>query len=180
MDKDKPHKLAFDPACWAFPRAARRISPAAASSGWQVLTAAWTNRVSHKLIVCVVNQLTTHHGLDVKYANYEFNPNVDQLMLKNGIRFVTPFSERTTGDFFVIETNFLKEAAVKNFTTFGGEHLLSYHAEGEPRVRRQLRHRQRLPFLVRRPVLCLEILTGRRASPPPVADRRCFSFRLIS
>jgi hypothetical protein len=67
----------------------------------------------------MVNQLTTHQGLDVKYASYDFNPHVDQLMLKDGIRFVTPLSERTTGDFFVIETNFLKDAAVKNFTTFG-------------------------------------------------------------
>ena len=118
MDKDNPINWRLTPLLGISARGSEDL--AGGGLIWMAgLNSGVDYRVSHKLIVCVVNQLTTHHGLDVKYANYEFNPNVDQLMLKNGVRFVTPFSERTTGDFFVIETNFLKEAAVKNFTTFG-------------------------------------------------------------
>ena len=118
MDKDQPMTWRLTPLLGISARGSADLA-----GGGVIWMAGLNNsvdyRVSHKLIVCVVNQLTTHHGIDVKYASYNFNPNVDQLMLKNGVRFVTPFSERTTGDFFVIETNFLKEAAVKNFTTFG-------------------------------------------------------------
>jgi hypothetical protein len=76
-------------------------------------------RVSSRLIVCMANQFTTHEGLDVRYANYDFNPDVNQQMLKNGVRLVTPLSSRTTGEVFVIETNYLKAAAVRDFTTIG-------------------------------------------------------------
>jgi hypothetical protein len=118
MDKENPMNWRLTPLVGISARGSQDLA-----GGGLIWMAGLNNsvdyRVSHKLIVCVVNQLTTHHGLDVKYASYEFNPNVDQLMLKNGLRFVTPFTARTTGDFFVIETNFLKEAAVKNFTTYG-------------------------------------------------------------
>ena len=40
-------------------------------------------------------------------------------MVSRGDSKYTPLSSRTTGDVFVIETNYLKDAAVKNFTTFG-------------------------------------------------------------
>jgi hypothetical protein len=118
MDRDQPMNWRLTPLVGISARGSEDLA-----GGGVIWMAGLNNsvdyRVSHKLIVCVVNQITTHHGLDVKYSSYEFNPHVDQLMLKNGVRFVTPFSERTTGDFFVIETNFLKEAAVKNFTTLG-------------------------------------------------------------
>jgi hypothetical protein len=67
----------------------------------------------------VVNQFTVHRSLTVKYSTYKFDPNVSQEMLKDGVRLVTPLSSRTTGDVFVIETNYLKDAAVQSFTTIG-------------------------------------------------------------
>jgi len=118
MDKDQPMNWRLTPLLGISARGSEDLA-----GGGVIWMAGLNNsvdyRVNHNLIVCMVNQLTTHQGLDVKYASYDFNPHVDQLMLKDGIRFVTPLSERTTGDFFVIETNFLKDAAVKNFTTFG-------------------------------------------------------------
>ena len=118
MDKENPMNWRLTPLVGISARGSQDLA-----GGGLIWMAGLNNsvdyRVSHKLIVCVVNQITTHHGLDVKYSSYEFNPHVDQLMLKNRLRFVTPFTARTTGDFFVIETNFLKEAAVKNFTTYG-------------------------------------------------------------
>jgi hypothetical protein len=77
-------------------------------------------RVSPKLIVCLVDQVTIHESTTVKYSDYKFDPNINQQMLKNGLRFASPLSPKTTADLFVIETNYLKDAAVKNFTTFGG------------------------------------------------------------
>jgi hypothetical protein len=77
-------------------------------------------RVNSKLILGMVNQLTTHQSMAVKYGSTKFDPQIDQQILKNGIRAVTPLNSRLIGDVFVIQTNFLQDAAVESFTTFGG------------------------------------------------------------
>jgi hypothetical protein len=77
-------------------------------------------RVSPQLVVCVINQATEHKSMTVSYGSYHFNPNIDQQILKNGVRAVVPITRRVIVDGFVVETNFLKSAAVKQFTTFGG------------------------------------------------------------
>ena len=46
--------------------------------------------------------------------------------MKNGLRAVTPFTRRVIGDFFIVDSRFLKAAAVKSFQTFGGS--LSFRA----------------------------------------------------
>lgn len=76
-------------------------------------------RINSKLILGLVNQYTYHKSMTVKYGSDKFDPQVNQDIIKNGIRAVTPLSPRTTLDGFVVETNFLKAAAVKSFTTFG-------------------------------------------------------------
>ena len=76
-------------------------------------------RVNHRLIVCLVNQLTTHQGLPVKYGSYSFDSEIDQLIAKNGIRLVTPLTKRLIGDVYFIDTRFLNAAAVKQFETVG-------------------------------------------------------------
>lgn len=77
-------------------------------------------RVNSKLILGMVNQITTHQSVAVKYGSTKFDPKIDQQILKNGLRAVTPITSRLIGDVFVIETNFLQDAAVESFTTFGG------------------------------------------------------------
>jgi hypothetical protein len=77
-------------------------------------------RVNSKLIIGMVNQITTHQSVAVKYGSTKFDPKIDQQILKNGLRAVTPITSRLIGDVFVIETNFLQDAAVESFTTFGG------------------------------------------------------------
>ena len=123
MDKENPTNWRLTPLVGISGRGSKDLA------GGGVIWMAGLNscvdyRVSSKLIICMVNQVTVHEGIKIKYADYNFDPNVDQQMLKNGLRFVTPLSPRITGDLFVIETNYLKDAAVKNFTTYGAS--LSY------------------------------------------------------
>lgn len=118
MDKDQPMNWRLSPLTGISARGSADLGGGGAI--WMAgLNSSVDYRVSPKLIVCVVDQFTTHNGINVEYAGYRFNPNVDQQMLKDGIRLVTPLSAHLTGDFFVIETDFLKAAAVRNFTTFG-------------------------------------------------------------
>lgn len=77
-------------------------------------------RAAPKLVVSMVNQVTLHKSIALSYDDLDFDPQVDQQILKNGLRVTTPFNRRVIGDLFVVETNFLKDAAVKNFTTIGG------------------------------------------------------------
>ncbi len=76
-------------------------------------------RINRKLVVSVVNQLTTHQGLPVKYQNYSFDSGVDQWILKNGVRLTTPLARRVIGDVYLIDTQFLKDAAVDHFDSVG-------------------------------------------------------------
>jgi hypothetical protein len=118
MDKENPTNWRLTPLVGISARGSEDL--AGGGVIWMAgLNSAVDYRVSEKLIVCVVNQFTVHRSLTVKYSTYKFDPNVSQEMLKDGVRLVTPLSSRTTGDVFVIETNYLKDAAVQSFTTIG-------------------------------------------------------------
>lgn len=77
-------------------------------------------RVSPKLVVCFVNQLTVHKSIKLEYDDFSFDPKVNQQILKNGLRVVSPLTRRIIGDFFAVDTRFLKDAAVDQFWSFGG------------------------------------------------------------
>ncbi len=78
-------------------------------------------RVNSRLILSIVNQVSYHKSMNLKLPDdYEFDPHVDQVILKNGLRAVTRFGKRIIADAFAIETNFLNDAAVDSFTTIGG------------------------------------------------------------
>ncbi|MBL9210539.1 MAG: hypothetical protein JNL92_08710 [Opitutaceae bacterium] len=77
-------------------------------------------RLAPKWVVSLVNQLTVHKSFSVSYDDLEFDPEVDQQILKNGIRVTTPLARRVIADGFVIDTRFLKDAAVEQFWTIGG------------------------------------------------------------
>jgi hypothetical protein len=76
-------------------------------------------RINKKLVVSAVNQITMHRSVKIAYDDLNFDPNVDQQILKNGVRFSTPFSRRVIADAFVVHTNFLKDAAVDQFWSVG-------------------------------------------------------------
>ena len=87
---------------------------------WQVgLSNSVDYRVNPKLILCMVNQLTDYHSIKVTFGGYSFDPQIKQQILKNGLRVVSPLSQRVIGSFFVLESQFMKDASVKQFTTIG-------------------------------------------------------------
>ena len=77
-------------------------------------------RVNPKLVFCFVNQLTYHKSFKLEYDEYSFDPAVNQQIMKNGVRLVSPLTRRLIGDFFVVDTRFLKDAAIDQFYSFGG------------------------------------------------------------
>lgn len=77
-------------------------------------------RVTPKLVISMVNQYTVHKSFSVSYDDLDFDPDVNQQILKNGFRFTTPLSRRVIADGFIIDTRFLKDAAIDQFITLGG------------------------------------------------------------
>ena len=119
MDKENPWNWRLTPLAGLNVRASEDL----ASGGllWDAgLVSSVDYRVNPTLVVCLIDQVTEHKSMTVSYGSYHFNPDIDQQILKNGVRVVVPLARRVIGDCFVIETNFLKDAAVKQFTTFGG------------------------------------------------------------
>lgn len=76
-------------------------------------------RVNRRLIVCLISHLSTYRSIEVEYSGYSFDADIDQMIAKNGVRFVTPITRRITGDVFVVHTKFLDDAAVEDFMTYG-------------------------------------------------------------
>ena len=119
MNKDNPFNWRVTPIAGVSLRGSADLAGGALL--WQ---AGVTNTVDYKatpkLVVCMINQATFHRSIGVTYGDYRFDPKIDQQVLKNGLRLVSPFSPRVIGDFFAVDTRFLKAAAVKNFQTYGG------------------------------------------------------------
>jgi len=119
MDKDNPFNWRVTPLAGVSLRASEDL--ASGTLLWQLgVINTIDYRVNPKLVVCVVNQLTMYRSIAVNYGGYHFDAKIDQQIMKNGLRFVTPLSKRVIGDIMVIDTRFLKDAAVKQFTTIGG------------------------------------------------------------
>jgi hypothetical protein len=76
-------------------------------------------RVNPKLVVSVVNQFTTHKSIALEYDDLNFDPDINQQILKNGLRLTSKLSQRVILDGFVVDTRFIKDAAVKQFWTLG-------------------------------------------------------------
>jgi hypothetical protein len=77
-------------------------------------------RINKRVIICMVNQVTGYQSFSVEYDEYEFDPNIKQLILKNGLRGVYRFTNRLIGDVFFLDTRFTEDAAVDQFFTLGG------------------------------------------------------------
>jgi hypothetical protein len=88
---------------------------------WQAgLSSTFDVKVAPKLVLGFVNQITTHKSIEIKQGDFHFDPQIDQQILKNGLRLVAPLARRVVADFFVVDTRFLQAAAVKSFQTYGG------------------------------------------------------------
>jgi hypothetical protein len=77
-------------------------------------------RVNPKVVFCLVNQFTAHKSIKLEYGDYSFDPKVDQQIVKTGLRMVNPLTRRLILDVFVVDTRFLKAAAVDQFYSAGG------------------------------------------------------------
>lgn len=118
MSKDNPVNWRLTPLAGVSLRGS--VDLASGALIWQAGAANTIDyKVAPKLVVCLINQFTFHRSIEVTYGDYSFDPDVDQQILKNGVRLVTPFTKRLIGDFYVVDTRFLKAAAVKSFQTFG-------------------------------------------------------------
>ena len=118
MSAQQPWNWRLTPLLGAAARGSADLGSGAAL--WQVgISNAVDYRVSPRLILCMVNQLTDFHSIKVNFGGYHFDPQIKQQILKNGLRAVTPLGQRTIGSLFVLETQFLSSAAVKSFTTVG-------------------------------------------------------------
>lgn len=77
-------------------------------------------RVKPGLIVCMINQLCIYNSVAITRGDYKFDPQVDQQIVKNGFRVAGMPAKRLMLEAFVIRTDFLKDAYVKDFMTYGG------------------------------------------------------------
>jgi hypothetical protein len=119
MSAQNPWNWRVTPLFGASARASQDLASGAAL--WQIgLSNSVDYRVNAKLILCMVNQLTSYRSFKVSFGGYSFDPEVKQQILKNGLRVVSPLTPRVIGSFFLLESQFLQDAAVKQFTTIGG------------------------------------------------------------
>lgn len=77
-------------------------------------------RVNSHLVLCAVNQFTVHKSIKLEYDDFSFDPQINQQIMKNGVRVVSPLTRRWIADVFAVDTRFLKDAAVDQFWSFGG------------------------------------------------------------
>lgn len=125
MSKENPFNWRLTPVAGMAVRGSADLAGGALL--WQAgLTNTIDYKANPKLVVCMVNQLTYHRSIGVTIGDYKFDPKIDQQILKNGLRIVSPLTPRIIGDFFIVDSRFIKSAAVKSFETFGGS--LSFRA----------------------------------------------------
>ena len=118
MTKEKPLNWRVTPVVGFNVRASADLASGAALFTYGAINSI-DYRINKKWILCMVNQLTGYQSLTVSYGDYDFDPNIDQLILKNGFRAVTKVSKRWILDGYFIDTRFLQDAAVEQFWTLG-------------------------------------------------------------
>jgi hypothetical protein len=118
MDQNNPVSWTVSPLAGVSGRAS--IDLAGGVALWDAgIISSVAYKVNGKLVLCLMDQYTDNRSFAISDGSYSFNPLVNQGILKNGVRLVTPLSDRLILDCFAVETNFLNPAVVKNFATFG-------------------------------------------------------------
>ena len=84
-------------------------------------TSALEYRAGKDWLLSLANQITYHESLSIPLpSHYEFDIEVRQYILKNGLRATYRILPKLHVSAFVIETNFLRDAAIGDYTTLGG------------------------------------------------------------
>jgi hypothetical protein len=92
--------------------------------GGTILRAGLSNLMAYdfgKFEVAIGNQFSQHSSVEMEIAGTKIDPRVDQQILKNGIQVCVPIAENWIVEAYAIQTNFLAEAGVKHYATFGGD-----------------------------------------------------------
>lgn len=76
-------------------------------------------RLGDRFAFSVINQITTHQDLPVDVGDYAFDSNINQTILKNGLRLTTVLTPKLQNNLYLIDTRFLNEAAVESYYTAG-------------------------------------------------------------
>lgn len=76
-------------------------------------------RVNRRLIVSLINQASYHEGLPIALRGFTFESDVNQVILKNGVRAVTPLGKRGHGGIHYVHTDFMRVAAIDAYHTAG-------------------------------------------------------------
>jgi hypothetical protein len=118
MGADTPFNWRVTPVAGVSARASEDLASGVALWDFGVISTV-DYKVNSRLVLCLMDQISAYKSFTVSYGSYSFDPDVNQQILKNGVRLVTPITERVIFDFFLIETNFLQAAVTKEFTTFG-------------------------------------------------------------
>ena len=64
-------------------------------------------------------QLSTHQGITLRYQDFEFDPGIDQQILKNGLKATFRYGENLYVYTSIVYTEFLRGAAVDTYWTPG-------------------------------------------------------------
>ena len=75
--------------------------------------------VNEKLVIASINQLSTYSTIPIIVGDLRLDPDVNQVIFKNGILASYLFYPAFTVDAFLINTAFLEDAAVDNYNTLG-------------------------------------------------------------
>jgi len=65
------------------------------------------------------NHVSFHEGLSVTVDDYQFNPDVSQQILKNGVKVGRSLGQRWYAEGYVIDTEFLQDAFISRYLTVG-------------------------------------------------------------
>lgn len=83
------------------------------------LTNAFDWRPLPNVLVSFGNQFTIFESLDFDYDEFELKTEIDQLIMKNGVRAKWRFQPRWIATGYLIDTRFLEDSAVESYQTIG-------------------------------------------------------------
>lgn len=92
--------------------------------GGAILRGGISNLVAYdfgKFEVAIGNQISQHSSMELDIAGTKVDPGVDQQILKNGVQICVPLAQHWIVEGYVIHTNFLAAAGVKQYLTYGGD-----------------------------------------------------------
>jgi hypothetical protein len=93
-------------------------------AGGGLFAGALTNVVGfrwHGLTFTYGNFFSFFEGVSLSAGNYEFDSDVSQQIIKNGLRISMPFADKWRFEAYGIHTQFLQEAAVRSYFTLGAD-----------------------------------------------------------